>query len=78
MARSRDEGERLARPTPATPSRVLARNSRVAPDWGLLLRNRRRACIACWDHIATEPTTPVGKRYEPLKGDQAFCEFRGL
>ncbi|MBI3973674.1 MAG: hypothetical protein HY332_20560 [Chloroflexi bacterium] len=33
--------------------------------------------MACWDHIAHTPTQPVGKRYQPLKGEQAHCRFRG-
>jgi hypothetical protein len=53
------------------------RNRRVLGDWEALLRNRRNPCLDCWDHIATSPTQSVGKRYEPLKGEQAFCEFRG-
>ena len=73
----REEAQRLPRPTPQTPFAVLVRNRRVLRDWETLLRTRREACLACWDHIARTPAQPVGKRYEPLKGEQAHCLFRG-
>ena len=72
-----DQPQRLPRPTPKTPFTVFVRNRRILSDWETLLRTRRSACLACWDHIANTPTQPVGKRYEPLKGDQAYAEFRG-
>lgn len=56
---------------------MLVRNQRVLDDWERLLRNRREAATDCWDHIAASPNVPVGKRYLPLKGEQARCEFRG-
>ena len=30
-----------------------------------------------WDHVANSPTTPIGSRYGPLKGDQAWFLYRG-
>lgn len=69
--------EDLPRPQPKTPYRVLARNRQVLADWEVLLRTRREICIRCWDHIVNRPNEPVGTRYLPLKGDQAWCEFRG-
>jgi hypothetical protein len=70
-------GERVPRPTPETPYRVLARNRQVASDWEQLVRTRRNACIQCWDHLAHTPTQPVGSRYAPLKGELAWCDFQG-
>jgi hypothetical protein len=73
-----NEGEeRLARPQPKTTYRVLIRNRRALADWERLLRARLEVCIRCWDHLASTPTQPIGSRYVPLKGDMAWCEFRG-
>jgi hypothetical protein len=33
--------------------------------------------LRCWDHLANRPTEPIGGRSTRLKGDQAWCEFRG-
>ena len=67
----------LPRPQPATVYRLLVRNEQVRADWERLLRTRRDLCIRCWDHLASEPTTPVGSRYLPLKGAQRWVEFEG-
>jgi hypothetical protein len=48
----------------------------VLAEWEVLLRSRRDVCIRCWDHVANTPTTPIGTRYLPLKGDQAWAEFQ--
>jgi hypothetical protein len=53
------------------------RNSQVQSDWEEMLRTRRRACIALWDHISSQPTTQIGTRYLPLKGTQAYVEYEG-
>ena len=73
---ARPEGP-LLRPQPQTPYRLLVRNRQVSADWEVLLRTRREICIRCWDHVANAPNEPVGTRYLPLKGDQAWSEFRG-
>lgn len=67
----------LARPQPTMPYRVLVSNERVRRDWDQLVRTRRDVCVRCWDHIACDPTTPVGSRYLPLKGSQKWVEFEG-
>lgn len=67
----------LPRPTPKTPYRVFVKNRRVADDWEVLLRTRLGPCTASWDHISTNPTTSIGKKYEPLKGQLASCEYEG-
>ncbi|MBI2755172.1 MAG: hypothetical protein HYX52_00515 [Chloroflexi bacterium] len=67
----------IARPTLKTAYRVLAKNRQVAADWEEMLATRRSPCTVCWDHLSSTPTQPVGKRYEPLKGSLAFCEFEG-
>ena len=69
--------ERIPRPTPATPYRVIARNRQVAAEWAELLKTRLSACIQCWDHLANTPTQTVGTRYLPLKSQQAWCEYQG-
>jgi hypothetical protein len=50
---------------------------KVLGDWELLLRTRLDAAIRCWDHLAASPTEPISGRYAPLRGEQAWCEFRG-
>lgn len=67
----------LPRPQASTPYRVLVRNRQVLGDWDVMLRTRREICIRCWDHVATTPNEPVGTRYLPLRGDQAWCQFQG-
>ncbi|MCL5108225.1 MAG: hypothetical protein M1401_05080 [Chloroflexi bacterium] len=67
----------VERPQPKTRYRVLAHNSHVLKDWQELVRQRRQAAVDLWDHIAATPTTPVGARYLPLKGDQAHFHYEG-
>ena len=71
------EEERLPRPQPKTQFRVLVKNRRTLGDWQQLLRTRLDVCIRCWDHLANAPTQPIGSRYIPLKGEQAWCDFQG-
>jgi len=77
VSTQRDDAQRLPRPSPRTPYTVYVRNRRVLGDWETLLRTRASAAIACWDHIASQPTVSVGTRYLPLKGEQSHCDFRG-
>jgi len=67
----------LARPQPKTAFRVLVRNKQVLADWEKLLKTRRNPCIRFWDHVANTPSDPIGSRYQPLKGSQAWVEFEG-
>lgn len=69
--------ERVPRPQPRTPYRVLAKNRQVLADWEALLRARLEACLRLWDHLATTPAEPVGGRYGPLHGPQAWYEHDG-
>jgi hypothetical protein len=69
--------EDIPRPTPRAPFRVLALNRQVLDDWSTLVQTRLDVMIRCWDHVANTPTEPIGGRYTRLKGDQAWCEFRG-
>jgi hypothetical protein len=55
----------------------VAKSRKVAEDWDHLLDTRLGSCTACWDHISTTPTVPVGKRYEPLKGALSHCDYEG-
>jgi hypothetical protein len=55
----------------------VARNRQVLADWEALLRTRLGACIRLWDHLATTPAEPIGGRYGPLQGPQAWCEHDG-
>lgn len=55
----------------------MAHNSHVLKDWQELVRQRHRAAIDLWDHIANQPTTPIGARYLPLKGAQAWFRYAG-
>lgn len=71
------EGEAVPRPTPRAPYRVLARNRQVLDDWNMLLSTRIEVLLRCWDHLANTPTEPIGDRYNRLKGDLAWCDFRG-
>jgi|GEM_PF-3370110 len=71
------ESEAIPRPTPRTPYRVFSRNHQVHDDWDTALQTRHESMLRCWDHLANTPTEPVGSRYTRLKGDQAWCEFRG-
>ena len=73
---SRDR-QNLPRPQPKTAYRILVRNSHVLADWEQLVRTRRDVCTRCWDHLASNPTTPIGTRYLPLKGSQRWVEFEG-
>ena len=53
------------------------RNAQVLADWVELLRTRKGVCRDLWDHVATQPTTPIGSRYLPLTGTQARIEYQG-
>lgn len=70
---------KLLRPTPANrPFEVRVRNAQVQSDWDLLVRTRNGPCTRCWDHISTEPRTPVGTLYTRLKGDQRNVVVDGV
>jgi hypothetical protein len=69
--------ERVLRPQPHTRYRIVAKNRQVLADWEAQLRTRLDACIRLWDHLATSPTEPIGGRYGPLHGPQAWCEHDG-
>src|SRR5579872_5835858 len=67
----------LPRPQPSAAYRLLVRNEQVRGDWEQLVRTRSELCIRCWDHLASEPTEPIGSRYLPMKGTQKWVEFEG-
>src|SRR3989304_5994552 len=67
----------IPRPNPKTQYQVIANNPHVLKDWDELGRQRRVAATELWDHVANSPITPIGSRYGPLKGDQAWFLYRG-